>query len=347
MIFIDNYLFSSVQPSNLMIDACSICQLNCPRCPVTTMGYEDNIKKGYLDVSNFEKLLKNNKRIVTVRIDSFGESLLNPHFGELIRVAHDNNVRVKCDVGVNLNTVSEENIEKIVKYNLISLNCSIDGATQETYEKYRVNGNFKTVIDNIKSINKYKEKYNTKYPVLKWQFIVFGHNEHEISKAKELAHELNMTFYPKTSWDQDFSPINNTELVLRQTGWKYASREEQEEAEKKSFARNSCYYLWKFPRISWDGSVTGCCWNTWESFGGNAFENYHNAINSEKIIYARKMLCNIVPERRDIPCSQCQMYKMMKETGAFIKRSEIIEIMKIKKTIMRYLNPMNYIRSVL
>jgi hypothetical protein len=40
-------------------------------------------------------------------------------------------------------------------------------------------------------------KYRSPYPHLRWQFIVFPHNEHELPKARAMAQELGMRFFAK------------------------------------------------------------------------------------------------------------------------------------------------------
>jgi MoaA/NifB/PqqE/SkfB family radical SAM enzyme len=57
---------------------------------------------------------------------------------------------VTADVGVNLNNVKDAQLEALVKYRVKSMKVSIDGASQETYEQYRVGGNFDKVIANVK-----------------------------------------------------------------------------------------------------------------------------------------------------------------------------------------------------
>ena len=49
-------------------------------------------------------------------------------------------------------------LETLVKYRFTGLTFSIDGTSQETYEKYRRNGNFNNVIENIKKIKFTKRK---------------------------------------------------------------------------------------------------------------------------------------------------------------------------------------------
>ncbi len=156
--------------------------------------------------------------------------------------------------GVNLNFVHEGVPEGLVKYGFRSLRCSIDGATPETYKMYRVGGDFDRVIVHIQEINRYKEIYGSPYPDLAWQFVVFGHNEHELPLAREKARSLNMTFDPKMSWDSAYSPIRDPAFVMAQTGWPAVTREEFEKITGHSYVRFRCYALWNSPRVNWDGA---------------------------------------------------------------------------------------------
>ncbi|GAG22719.1 unnamed protein product, partial [marine sediment metagenome] len=185
-------------------------------------------------------------------------------------------------------------------------------------------GNFKRVLKHIQTINKYKKKYRSTYPELTWQFVVFGHNEHEIPLAKKMAKSLNMSFKPKMSWDSEYSPIRNREFVKEQTGWPAVTREEYEEITKQNYSQSVCYSLWTNPRINWDGKVLGCCWNSWADFGGSAFhDGYVSAINNDKIIYARNMLLGKAEPQEGLPCTTCNLYQKMRSSGRYLSEKQI------------------------
>jgi MoaA/NifB/PqqE/SkfB family radical SAM enzyme len=248
------------------------------------MGYKFNVGRGYLKFKDFKNLVDLNPQVHSINFDNFGELFLNPDLVPIIRYAYEKKIILSCCAGVNLNSVKPEILESLVKNRFDFLNCSIDGATQDTYKIYRIGGNFETVINNIKLINCYKEQYHSNFPKLRWQFIVFGHNEHELPLAKEMARNLNMEFFPKTNWNSEYSPIRNREFVISETGWNVATREEYQKVTGNNFNRQNCLSLWHSPRISWDGRVRGCCWNVWSEFGGNVFtDGYLPCINNEKI----------------------------------------------------------------
>ncbi len=313
-----------MKPAHLYIDGCSICQLHCPRCPATEMGYESSIGKGYLRFADFHDLIERNPFIRRVEFDTIGEIFLNPELLRIIEYAFKKGIEVSCNTGANLNTADPAVLEGLVKYRFHALTCSLDGVTNETYRRYRVGGDIDVVISNIKRINRYKQKYSSHFPFLKWQFIVFGYNEHELPAARKMAADLGMEFYPKMSWDEQFSPVKDREFVLAQTGWPALSRRELGEKTGQLYERSVCYSLWYSPRVNWDGRLLGCCWNVWSEFGGNVFsDGYLSCISNEKICYARQMLLGKAPARKDIPCSRCEIFKEICKSGKFLTGREV------------------------
>ena len=313
-----------LKPKTIAIEANASCQLRCPTCPTTGKGYPPVIGSGYLRLNNFKSLLDDNPQIRCVLLENRGEMFLNPELLAIMEYAFRKEVPILCNSGVNFNTVREEVLEGLVKYRFQSLFCSIDGATPDIYKMYRVGGDFNRVMEHIRQINHYKKVYNSQYPKLTWQFVVFGHNEHELPLAKKKAVELDMKFQAKMSWDADYSPVRDKQFVMAQTGWPCVTREEFEQVTGSRYMRKICHSLWHSPRINWDGRILGCCWNSWSEFGGNAFDDgYIACANNEKISYARKMLQGKVPHRNDLPCSSCELYTKIRNSGKYLTKAEI------------------------
>src|SRR5262249_4945805 len=161
---------------------------------------------------------------------------------------------------------------------------------QETYEIYRRGGNYNTVIENVRRINKCKRKYRSDLPALLWQFVAFGHNEHEIPKARKLAKKLGMSFHVKLNWENVFqpdqpvfSPVVDGRHVRSGSGLGVASRGEYLAKTGRMYVQEIiCEQMWTRPQIDWDGKVLGCCVNFWGDYG-NAFENgLLTELNNEK-----------------------------------------------------------------
>jgi len=144
-------IYPIVKPISIRIDASTVCQLRCPSCPTAAGEIHKNIGSGFLKFEDFKKIIDDNIWIRDIELSNWGEIFLNPDLLKIIKYAHEKNVILRADNGVNLNTVSDEVLEGLVKYRFNSMTCSIDGVSQETYSIYRRNGDFEKVIDQISS----------------------------------------------------------------------------------------------------------------------------------------------------------------------------------------------------
>lgn len=298
-----------IVPTTIRLEASSHCQLRCPSCPTTTGAIDAAVGKGFLRAADFRRLLDATPTLQHIELSNYGEIFLNPELLEIMACAQEKGVTLAADNGVNLNSVREEVLEGLVRYGFHSMTCSIDGASPESYARYRVRGDFEKVIANIRRINAYKKRYGSERPALLWQFIVFGHNEHEIEAAQEMARRLGMTFRAKLSWDDGFSDVKDKSRIAEATGLGVASRKAYREKFGHDYQHQICLQLWNRPQVNWDGRMLGCCRNFWGDFGSNAFtDGLAASINSEKMVYAREMLQGRQPARDDIPCTTCEIY---------------------------------------
>jgi len=304
----------------IVLESSSICQLRCPVCS-TAKGMNKNniIGEGFLKFSDFKKIIEENPEIENIDLSNRGEPFLNPDILKIIKFGFQKKIRLDAETGTNLNYASDKILEGLVKYKFEVLKVSIDGASNETYSIYRKYGNFEKVIENIKKINRFKKIYGSKYPKLIWQFIIFGHNEHEIPKAKKMAQELNMEFKFQLNHTKTYSPIKDIKFVKEASGLNAVTRDEFRQKKGKNYVI-PCLTLWTKPRINWNGEFLGCCINTIISFG-NVFEKrLSGCLNSEKYRYTKRFLLGLESTRKDIPCFNCKYYdpkvsEILKEKG--------------------------------
>jgi len=308
-----------IEPATIQLEASSFCQLRCPSCPTASGAIDAAIGRGFLRFRDFKDLLDHNPAIQRIELSNYGETFLNPELLEIFEYAYRAGVSIAIDGGANLNQIDAAVLEGLVKYRVRILRCSIDGATAETYEKYRVRGNFEKVIENVERINHYKRLYRSEFPRLGWQFIVFGYNEHELPMARRMAASLQMDFHPKLTWDTKFSPIIDADFVREQTGLAYTTRDEYQRITGEIFLNSICHQLWDSPQINWDGRVLGCCRNFWGDFGVNAFhDGLYESLNGEGMNYARQMLSGEAPAKDGIPCTTCEIYLWMRRNSKWL-----------------------------
>lgn len=310
------------KPRSVCLDASTACQLKCPSCPTANGAVAKGLGAGFLRYEDFKKFVDENRFVSQIELSNHGEIFLNPELRDIIQYAHKKKVPLTAYNGVNLNKAADDVLEALVKYRFRGLSVSIDGASPEAYATYRVNGDYERVLENIARINRFKEKYRSRYPRLEWQFIAFGHNEHEINPAKAKARELNMGFHLKLNWEDfytdTFSPIKDKDLIRRETGLGVADRREYERKYGRSYTGWICTELWLTPRINYDGRLLGCSTNHWGDYG-NVFERgLENCLKSEALNHAKQMLLGLEESREGIPCSSCKVYANRKRMGLWI-----------------------------
>lgn len=294
----------STDITHASVDICTKCQLRCKSCS-TSAGLIRNgfVGEGLMSFENFKRIIDMNPQISHIELSNWGEIFLNPDIEAILRYAFNKGVSLYCANGSNFNYVPDNVLEALVKYQMKCLNLSIDGATQETYEQYRVNGHLDKVLDNIRKLNHYKELYGSKYPKLSWQFILFGHNEHEIESVKSLCKELGMVFNPKMN-HSFFSPIKDEEYVKEHTGLDYASRKEYAKKYGTDY-KHPCYQCIFSPQINWNGDVLGCCVNKWKGLGNVFSKPLADVLNSELYRFMIEVLYGRAKANDSIPCFFC------------------------------------------
>lgn len=303
------------------IDASTVCQLACRSCPTARGQTGRHLGSGFLRVDDLARFLERHPDIASVELSNWGEIFLNPELEDILCLADRLNVALTASTGANLNSVGDSALEALVRYRLRTLTCSLDGATQKTYEQYRVNGNFDRVIGAIWKINSFKSRYRSPYPRLKWQFVLFDHNAHELEAAHAMAKRLDMTFSVKLSWadlyTEPFSPVSDE--VGKKLGLDLVSREQFKRIRGRDYFRDQqCAKMFHSPQINYDGRVLGCCVNYWADYG-NAFElGLAEVMNGERFAYARRMLSGRAVPRHDIPCSRCPVYQEMARDGSWL-----------------------------
>ncbi len=71
---------------------------------------------------------------------------------------------------------------------------SVDGATQETYERYRVNGRLERVLDAMRRMVAMRNAQGKKRPLIVWRYILFAWNDsaEEMNLARKMAAEIGV-----------------------------------------------------------------------------------------------------------------------------------------------------------
>ena len=309
-------------PTSVRMDVSTICQLRCALCRAAGDMKRKNIGYGFLTFDHFKDLLDENPQIRDVELSNWGEVLLNRELPKMLEYAYQMGVATRIEEGVNLNDAPLETLEALVAFKTRVIRCAIDGVTNETYRRYRIGGDLKRVIANIKAINEFKEKYGSSEPRLIFQFIASSDNLHELEGAVLLSRLLKMEIFFKPNYFPQSIPSHQLELIRKYSA--YRDEEEFLQNEGRQYMRHQCYQIWRDPQINWDGRLLGCSRNIWGHYAENVFQDgFIECLNNKKMDYARRMLMGKAEPTTDIPCVNCSLYRSMVESGKWITEEEL------------------------
>jgi radical SAM protein with 4Fe4S-binding SPASM domain len=231
-------------PPFIKIEPTSVCQLKCPGCQQHMKdGKYFEHEKREINLQEFITVIEPIKNgLLGISLSFQGEPLLNPQLPELITWAHSHNIAVTFPSNLSVE-LSDEFLRKLVTARPDTIFVSLDGASVETYSKYRVGGDFSLILRNVKKINAIKRQFGFSRPRIVWKYVIFEHNKHEVGMVRK--HYRNLGF-------DDFEMVSN----------RYGSdaKKSRKEYSKKTSKRGKgCYWLWHSMVIMGDGRVLPCC----------------------------------------------------------------------------------------
>jgi len=242
-------------PPILTIEPTNQCNLRCPLC--TTGSGEMLRPAGRMSLETFRKIMDAiGDDIFFLLIYHQGEPYMNKHFLDFVRLAKERNIYVTTST--NGHFFTPYNVEETIASGLDSMIVSIDGSTQESYERYRVGGNLQRVIDGTRLLMETRQKQGSRTPNVALQFLVMKHNEAEIPRMRALAKELGV----------DRFLVKNIEVRTYQEALEWLPAEDQfrrYQLQENDFVvknnKKSCPRPWLSTLVNWDGTFVPCCFD--------------------------------------------------------------------------------------
>ena len=114
---------------------------------------------------------------------------MNKNIYQIIRTVREKNIVVISSTNGNVRWDNRE-LEELVRSGLSKLIFAVDGIDQETYSKYRINGNLELVRENIKKLIETKKRLGSDFPLINMRMLVMAHNEHQTEDFVPLGKSL-------------------------------------------------------------------------------------------------------------------------------------------------------------
>jgi len=246
-------------PRILMIEPTNECNLRCPLCP--TGSGKLKRPQGQMSFDLYQRILVDlDSALERVMLYNYGEPFLHPHMLDMIALAHQAEVhtRVSTNGLVFQRAISADDL---IASGLDYLRVSVDGATPETYNVYRIGGSLDKVLEGVQLLQARKRQLGRRKPIVELQFIVMSHNEHEIPLIRQTASELGALLRLKSVGlgDLNADPAKRTWLPEDTSLRRYD--EHFSLARNVPYAHRVCDHPWRRLVVNWDGQVTPCCYD--------------------------------------------------------------------------------------
>lgn len=208
----------------MQVEPSSTCTLRCKACATPeerSLLELPNLLTPDVFRSILGKLAESGIEIRAFDFSGHGEPMTNPDLWSLVSLAREYYPESRIFMITNGHGDFQE---KHTVCGLDEIQFSIDGIDQESYEKYRVGGNFQKAFSYMKSFTEtaMRNESNTRTV---WRYILFEHNDSpdQLKEAFDLGsaagvHELRFVFTHKGKWSNSITSEVQLKDCLRRRG---------------------------------------------------------------------------------------------------------------------------------
>jgi hypothetical protein len=219
-----------LQPSRMYIECTAACNISCTEaCCAPETGITRTRQAGMLDFDLFRRVIDEaGPSLVRVDFFNYGEAFLHKRAVEMCEYIKSHFPHVYLYTSTNGLALSEAQARRLVHSGIDEVTFSIDGATPESYVKYRQRGRFDVAIATLRAMADEKRKSARDLPFLNWRYILFVWNDGdaEMNEARRLAEEIGVdrlcweiTDHPENAYSRRFVPGSPTLTAVQREVW--------------------------------------------------------------------------------------------------------------------------------
>ena len=204
-------------PHRMYIECTAACNISCTEaCCAPETGITKTRQAGMLDFDLFKRVIDEaGPNLVRIDFFNYGEAFLHKRAIEMCEYIKTTFPHVYLYTSTNGLMFNDASARRLARSGIDEVTFSIDGATPESYLKYRQRGNFDLAIANLRAMADEKRKTGRDLPVLNWRYILFNWNDgdEEMARARAIAAELGIdrlsweiTDHPEGAYSRRFVP---------------------------------------------------------------------------------------------------------------------------------------------
>ncbi|MFM7309314.1 MAG: radical SAM/SPASM domain-containing protein [Flavobacteriales bacterium] len=288
-------------PMHFSFEPTTTCNLSCPECPSGLKMFSR--PTGNADVDEYKRWLDQlAPHAFWVNFYFQGEPFIHSGIIEMFHYAASKNLFVSTST--NGHFLHRYPAEAIVKSGLKRLIVSVDGATQESFEKYRIGGKLHLVVEGVRSLMAARLRMGARYPEVILQCLVLSSNEQEAEAIKMLGAELGVDKVAfKTA---QFYQYHEGHALMPSdlTRSRYFKRSDGTYALKTS-GDDGCWRMWSGCVLTWDGRMVPCCFDKDASYNMGSMREF-SMRQIWRSVAMNQFRATLIKDRTQIDiCSNC------------------------------------------
>jgi len=218
------------QPSRMYIECTAACNISCTEaCCAPETGITRTRQAGMLDFELFRRVVDEvGPSLVRIDFFNYGEAFLHKRAVEMCEYIKSAFPQIYLYTSTNGLALTDAQARRLVHSGIDEVTFSVDGATPESYVKYRQRGRFDVAIATLRAMADEKRRSGRDVPFLNWRYILFNWNDSdaEMAQARRLAADIGvdrlcweMTDHPENAYSRRFVPGSPDLQAIRHEIW--------------------------------------------------------------------------------------------------------------------------------
>jgi hypothetical protein len=221
---------AGLQPSRMYVECTAACNISCTQaCCAPETGITRTRQAGMLDFDLFRRVIDEvGASLVRVDFFNYGEAFLHKRAVEMCEYIKTTFPHIYLYTSTNGLALTDAQARRLVHSGIDEVTFSIDGATPESYVKYRQRGRFELALATLEAMTDEKRRTGRDLPFLNWRYILFTWNdsEAEMARARELAAAIGvdrlcweLTDHPEDAYSRRFGAGTPAVDAIRHEIW--------------------------------------------------------------------------------------------------------------------------------
>ena len=221
---------AGLHPSRMYIECTAACNISCTQaCCAPETGITRTRQAGMLDVDLFRRVIDEvGASLVRVDFFNYGEAYLHKRAVEMCEYIKTAFPHIYLYTSTNGLALTDAQARRLVHSGIDEVTFSVDGATADSYVKYRQRGRFDVAIATLRAMADEKRSAGRDLPFLNWRYILFNWNdsEAEMARARELAADIGvdrlcweLTDHPEDAYSRRFGAGSPALDAIRHEIW--------------------------------------------------------------------------------------------------------------------------------